>query len=295
MMRLFLIINLFSIVLSQSCQDNCNSGTLQDYFDGLVDCVCSLDCAGYGDACCDFYDVCYDNPSNLSLSSFVGSWHGNITNNQTWSYDDPISIIIKSAGTYSVPNNPGGHLISDIYPGTEEVNYNPNSNILTFRWVQYYHYSCGGPCYSGVYFQVMEYGDGSMTLFYNNGSGPAPQANSLFLFIDDECIDGEVNNDNPCMPMECYDGQWVEIIIDCEEQMGVPCVNGIYLDPEEGECCSACVLLGDLNNDFNVNVLDAIEAVNLVLYGEYTEIADMNFDGAINILDIIEIIYIILN
>ena len=54
-------------------------------------------------------------------------------------------------------------------------------------------------------------------------------------------------------------------------------------------------LLGDLNNDLVVNVLDAIEAVNLVLYGEYNEIADMNFDGVINILDIIEIIYIILN
>ena len=293
MIRLFIIINLFTIVFSQTCQDNCNSGTLQDYFDGIADCVCSLDCAGYGDACCDFYDVCYENPSNLSLSSFVGSWHGNITNDQTWSYDDPISIIIESNGKYTVINNPGGHLVSDLYPGTEEISY--NSNILTFRWVQYYHYSCGGPCYTGATFQVMEYDNGEMTLFYNNGSGPAPQANSLFLSKDDECINGEINNNDPCMPMECSDGQWVEIFIDCEEQMGVPCINGIYLDPEEGECCSVCVLLGDLNSDSNVNVLDAIEAVNLVLYGEYNEIADMNFDGIINILDIIEIIYIILN
>tara|TARA_B100000029_G_C17529352_1_gene942781 strand:- start:13 stop:906 length:894 start_codon:yes stop_codon:yes gene_type:complete len=297
-MRLFIIINLFTFLFSQTCQDNCGSGTLQDYFDGIADCVCSLDCAGYGDACCDFYDVCYENPSNFSLSSFVGSWHGNITNDQTFSYDDPISIIIESDGSYSVPNNPGGHLISDLYPGTEKVYYGTNFygiNVLQFEWVSYYHYACGGPCYTGAAFQVMEYGDGEMTLFYNNGSGPAPQANSLFLSMDDECMDGEINNDNPCMPMECYDGQWVESVIDCEEQMGVPCINGIYLDPEEGECCSVCVLLGDLNSDSNVNVLDAIEAVNLVLYGEYNEIADMNFDGVVNILDIIEIIYIILN
>ena len=50
---------------------------------------------------------------------------------------------------------------------------------------------------------------------------------------------------------------------------------------------SASVLLDD--------ILDAIEVVNLVLYGEYNELVDMNFDGTINILDIIDIIYIILN
>ena len=53
--------------------------------------------------------------------------------------------------------------------------------------------------------------------------------------------------------------------------------------------------LGDINNDGAINVLDAIEVVNLVLNGQYSEIADMNYDGTINVLDIVEIIYIILN
>ena len=110
-----------------------------------------------------------------------------------------------------------------------------------------------------------------------------------------ECTDGEINNENPCNPMECWDGQWYEIIIDCAEQFGVPCEGGIYLEPDEGECCSECVLLGDFNNDSFVNVLDAIESINLVLNNEYNEIVDMNYDGTINILDIVEIIYIILN
>ena len=60
-----------------------------------------------------------------------------------------------------------------------------------------------------------------------------------------DCIDGEINNDNPCNPMECYDGQWFEIIIDCAEQMGVPCEGGIYVAPPEGVCCSTCVEYGD--------------------------------------------------
>ena len=63
MSRCFIIIlinfNLLSIIFSQNtCEDNCGSGTLQEYWNGEVDCVCSLDCAGYGDACCNFYNEC---------------------------------------------------------------------------------------------------------------------------------------------------------------------------------------------------------------------------------------------
>ena len=48
--------------------------------------------------------------------------------------------------------------------------------------------------------------------------------------------------------MECYDGQWLEIIIDCAEDMGVPCEGGLYIPPEDGECCSECILFGDIND-----------------------------------------------
>ena len=54
-------------------------------------------------------------------------------------------------------------------------------------------------------------------------------------------------------------------------------------------------LLGDINNDGSIDVLDAIEAVSLILNGEYSAVVDMNYDGTINVLDIIDIIYIILN
>ena len=295
-------INLFCLTFAQDngrwgCEDNCGSGTLQEYWNGEVDCVCSLDCAGYGDACCNFYDECFENPSNLEFSDFIGTWNGNITNDQTWSYDDLISIDIESNGAYTVTNNPGGHLVSGSYPGTEEVYYGTNGygvNVLQFQWVSYYHYACGGACYSGVTFQVMEYGDGEMILFYNNGSGPAPQANSMFLTLENECTDGEINNDNPCMPMECYNGQWYEMIIDCAEQMGVPCDGGVYVAPPDEVCCSTCVQYGDNNGDGILNVLDVVAMVNLALSSEYEEIVDMNGDGTINVLDIVLLVGIIL-
>jgi len=109
-----------------------------------------------------------------------------------------------------------------------------------------------------------------------------------------ECIDGEVNNDNPCNPMECWGGEWIEIIIDCAEPMGVPCEGGVYVAPPEGVCCSTCVQYGDSNADGIVNVLDVVVMVNLVLSGGYDEVADMNGDGILNVLDVVLLVGIIL-
>jgi len=110
-----------------------------------------------------------------------------------------------------------------------------------------------------------------------------------------ECTDGEIIGDDPCNPMECYDGQWYEIIIDCMEDMGIPCEGGLYILPNEGECCSECILFGDINYDFSINILDVVEIVQLVLNNGYNEIVDINDDGTINVLDIIGVIQIILD
>ena len=53
-------------------------------------------------------------------------------------------------------------------------------------------------------------------------------------------------------------------------------------------------LLGDINIDENVNILDIIQLANMILSGEYTDNADLNGDGTLNILDIISLANIIL-
>ena len=110
----------------------------------------------------------------------------------------------------------------------------------------------------------------------------------------DECIDGEMNNDNPCNPMECWDGQWQEIVIDCAEQMGMPCEGGVYVDPPEDVCCSTCVQYGVTIADGALNVLDVVSMVSIVLDGVYDEVSDVNVDGAVNVLDIVTIVGYIL-
>ena len=50
-------------------------------------------------------------------------------------------------------------------------------------------------------------------------------------------------------------------------------------------------ILGDINSDNILNILDIIEMVSLILHNNeaYIEIADMNFDSKINIFDLIHI------
>ena len=55
-------------------------------------------------------------------------------------------------------------------------------------------------------------------------------------------------------------------------------------------------ILGDLNGDGIINVLDIVTMVNIVLNGgDYNPLADLNDDGINNILDIIQLVNIIIN
>ena len=64
-------------------------------------------------------------------------------------------------------------------------------------------------------------------------------------------------------------------------------------DEPIGECEDA--LLGDLNEDDILNVLDVVLMVALVLDEGFEELADMNMDGIINVLDIVNLINEILS
>ena len=54
-------------------------------------------------------------------------------------------------------------------------------------------------------------------------------------------------------------------------------------------------LLGDINQDNEINVLDVVVLVNLILVGEYQPNADLNDDTETNILDIVLLVNLILD
>ena len=61
------------------------------------------------------------------------------------------------------------------------------------------------------------------------------------------------------------------------------------------DTCNDEYLLGDLNSDTIVNILDIILLVNLILTQDSSPPADLNFDGIVNILDVILLVNMILN
>ena len=91
----------------------------------------------------------------------------------------------------------------------------------------------------------MEFTNGELTLYYNNGSGPAPQANtcSMFLSLDDWSSDlsGDVNQDGVINVSD--------IVITVNIVLGMSPFNE----------------LADINGDGIVNVQDIILLVNIIL------------------------------
>ena len=151
-------------------------------------------------------------------------------------------------------------------------------------------------CFDGQWFEIVIDCPEQMGIPCDGEYVSPPEGECCSICVEQEdCLDGEFDNTNPCNPMECFDGQWFEIVIDCAEQTGVPCDGGIYVDPPEGECCSTCIQYGDSNSDGSLNVLDVVSLVNLALSNQYNELLDMNNDSVLNVLDVVQLIDSILN
>ena len=108
----------------------------------------------------------------------------------------------------------------------------------------------------------------------------------------------------PNLPIrEAYEGQHKEVvIIDAESNiLGRIIVNNLsnteknYIRNIIAENYPEPQLLGDVNEDGLINVLDIISVVNLILTSQNNELADMNSDGQVDVLDIVSIVNLILN
>ena len=83
-----------------------------------------------------------------------------------------------------------------------------------------------------------------------------------------------------CVPSMCYCdafyGDWY-----CTEDCG-------------GGSCVALGMIGDLNGDGQINVVDIVMAVNIILNGHYDVYGDINSDGQLNVVDIVMLVNIVL-
>ena len=83
-----------------------------------------------------------------------------------------------------------------------------------------------------------------------------------------------------CVPSSCFcDGFYGEWY--CTEDCG-------------GGTCVAESLLGDLNGDGVINVMDIVLAVDAILHAEYDPMGDINGDGQLNVIDVVQLVNLIL-
>ena len=71
-------------------------------------------------------------------------------------------------------------------------------------------------------------------------------------------------------------------------------IFGNILQTDWGDCVEP-MLLGDLNNDGNLDILDLVVLSNMILLDSFTSYGDMNQDGQLNILDIVNLVNTILS
>jgi hypothetical protein len=121
-----------------------------------------------------------------------------------------------------------------------------------------------------------------------------------------QCIDGSCtsaycmsNNPAGCFQTGCDDG--FECIVDPNECVPSTCFcDGFYgewycTEDCGGGTCVAAGLLGDLNGDGQINVVDIVLAVDAILHAEYNPMGDINGDGSLNVVDIILMVNIVLD
>ena len=53
------------------------------------------------------------------------------------------------------------------------------------------------------------------------------------------------------------------------------------------------IIIGDVNSDGILNILDIVLMVDMVLSEQYSVVADVNADGAVNVLDVIVMVNIL--
>ena len=109
------------------------------------------------------------------------------------------------------------------------------------------------------------------TLFGHNGGDIGSSAEMFISFSDNLGVVVLTNSNN-------YDAM-------------IQIENAIFDFAEENDF----TIVGDINLDGIVNVLDVVQVVNLVLVNEYEEKSELNGDGIVNVLDIVQLVNIILN
>ena len=65
------------------------------------------------------------------------------------------------------------------------------------------------------------------------------------------------------------------------------CLEEDVLGNQDISSCNEDFILGDINEDEILNILDIVIMINMILSNEFSVIADINEDGFVDILDVV--------
>ena len=228
--------------------------------------------------------------------------HLTITNNTSYNNGGGIYLVDSSpllshiTVSHNTSNNGGGLYIRSSNPILNHLTISNNvseegqgvmlynSDCTLTNSIVYNNTHChDGWCHDSIYLL----GDANQTtVTYNNIEGGwlgIGNIDSAPLFINPDDSDYNLMEESPCID--------VGLVLEDIEYFGLAPDMGAYeyIDGTHD-------LLGDLNGDEIVNILDVVLLVDfLLISGDFNQLADLNDDGLNNIIDVVALVNLVLN
>ena len=211
-------------------------------------------------ACIDYGDCCSDY-EEICGEEGTGSSQGNLTEYQNYGYSDYPSGQLRTTSN-NLATFMGAYMNDGIYNGVRIL------DSETIELIKTIHFPAVNSMQGLMWYYKNQNG---RTLFGHNGGDIGSSTEMFISFSNNIGVVLLTNSNN-------YDAM-------------IQIENAIFDFAEENDFA----IMGDINADGIVNVLDVVQVVNLVLVNEYEENGDLNEDGIVNVLDIVLLVNIILN
>jgi hypothetical protein len=208
-----------------------------------------------------------------NFESGLGLLDWEFTGNTNWGIDNMES----NSGSTSVKSGVIGNSQSSSISVTLDVT--ADGEIDFYYRVSAEYSNSGSYFYDGLEFYI----DNSLQgQFQSTTSGGSPWTNVSYPVSSGEhtftwtYVKDGAGGSTDCDNTDCEDAAWIDDII----------FPPAYMESD--------VILGDLNGDLLINVLDVVIIINDIINNEYNASADLNLDDNINVLDVILLVNIII-
>ena len=210
--------------------------------------------------CIDYGDCCSDY-EDVCGEDGTGSSQGNLTEYGNYGYADYPSGQLRTTSN-NLAKFMSTYINDGIYNGIRIL------DSETIELIKTIHYPTVNSMQGLIWYYKNTNG---RTLFGHNGGDIGSSTEMFISFSNNLGVVLLTNSDN-------YDAM-------------IQIENAIFDFAQETDF----TIIGDINSDGMINILDVVQVVNLILANEYDDNGDLNEDGIISILDLVQLINIILN